>query len=49
MIYILDSTYFYPLFTSFIGYMILITCIVIYISYIIVIKKIMNVGDINNV
>ena len=45
LIYLLDNTYFTPLFTSTIGYLVLITCICIYVSYILVIKKIMKMGD----
>ena len=44
LIFILDSTYFYPLFTSTIGYFVILACIVLYVTYIIVIKRIMKVG-----
>ncbi len=43
-IYLLDSTYFTPLFTSTIGYIIIGIIIILYISYIMVIKRIMKVG-----
>ncbi len=43
-IYILDSTYFTPLFTSFFGYVILILSLIIYLSYILIIKRLMKVG-----
>lgn len=45
VIFILDNTYFYPLFTSFFGYIIIIICFLIYISYIFIIKKLMKLGD----
>jgi len=44
-IFILDNTYFYPLFTNMIGYLIIITCILLYVTYIIVIKRLMKAGD----
>ena len=43
-IYLLDSTYFNPLFGSTLGYVILSLIVLIYITYIITIKKIMKVG-----
>ena len=43
-IYLLDSTYFNPLFGSTLGYIILSLIVLIYITYIITIKKIMKVG-----
>lgn len=47
LIYILDSTYFNPLFESTLGILIMITCLVLYITYIIVVKKVMKLGDYN--
>lgn len=44
MILVLDSTYFYPFFTSSLGYFMMALCFLIYIAYIFIIKKIMNVG-----
>lgn len=44
LIFILDSTYFYPLFTNTIGYFVILTCIILYITYIVVIKRVMKVG-----
>ena len=43
-IYLLDSTYFNPLFTGGLGYLIIALILLLYISYIVVIKKIMKVG-----
>lgn len=45
VIFILDRTYFVPLFTTLIGKIILVLCIIIYISYIIVVKKITKLKD----
>lgn len=45
VIFILDSTYFMPLFTSTFGYLIIGLCLIIYLSYILIIKKIMKLGD----
>lgn len=45
IIFILDSTYFMPLFTNPIGYFIIGICILIYIFYILIIKKLMKLGD----
>ena len=45
LIYILDNTYFNPLFESTLGILIMITCLVLYITYIIVVKKVMKLGD----
>ena len=45
-IYLLDNTYFTPLFSSSIGYIIMLLCIIIYLSYILIIKRIMNVGGV---
>lgn len=42
-IYLLDSTYFNPLFTG-LGYLIIALILLLYISYIVVIKRIMKVG-----
>ena len=47
LIYILDNTYFNPLFESTLGILIMITCLVLYITYIIVVKKVMKLGDYN--
>ena len=44
-IYLLDNTYFNPLFNSSLGILIVITCLILYITYIIVIKRIMKMGD----
>lgn len=44
-IYLLDNTYFNSLFTSSLGYFVLILCILLYVSYIFVIKRIMKIGD----
>lgn len=44
VIFILDNTYFNILFKSSLGYLILITSIVIYITYIIIVKKVMKLG-----
>lgn len=41
----LDNTYFIPLMTNTIGYFIIFLCILLYVFYIIVIKRIMKVGD----
>lgn len=46
IMFLLDNTYFYPFFTSTLGYLIIIICIIIYISYIMIIKKIMKLGDV---
>jgi len=48
MIFVLDSTYFYPLFTNTLGYLIILMCIILYITYIFIVKRIMKVG-VNNV
>lgn len=45
VIFIIDRTYFVPLFTTLIGKIILVLCIIIYISYIIVVKKITKLKD----
>jgi len=45
VIFLLDSTYFMPLFTSSLGYFIIFLCIIIYISYILIIKKMMKLGE----
>lgn len=45
VIFILDRTYFVPLFTTLIGKVILILCIIIYISYIVVVKRITRLKD----
>jgi len=45
IIFILDNTYFNPLFKSPFGYFVIILCLVLYISYILIIKKIMKLGD----
>lgn len=44
-IYVLDNTYFAPMLTSTLGYIIILICLSLYISYIFIIKKIMKVGD----
>ena len=45
VIYVLDNSYFMPLFSNIIGYSIVFISILLYIAYIFVIKKIMKVGD----
>lgn len=45
LIYFLDNTYFNPLFNSGLGILIVITCLVLYITYIMIVKKIMKIGD----
>ena len=45
VIYILDNTYFTILFTNTIGYLIIFICIILYITYIFIVKKIVNIGD----
>ena len=45
VIYMLDSSYFYPLFTNIFGYIILIVCTILYIGYIFIITRIMKVDD----
>lgn len=45
VIFILDNTYFNPLFQSLFGYLIIIMCIILYITYILIIKRIMKLGD----
>lgn len=47
IIYLLDNNYFTPLFNSVLGIFIIITCLVLYITYIIVVKKIMKIGEFN--
>ncbi len=43
-IYLIDNTYFNPLFSSVFGYLILLISIIIYLSYIIVVRKVMKIG-----
>ena len=45
VIFVLDNTYFIPLLTNTLGYIIITLCIILYVLYIIVIKNIMKVGD----
>lgn len=45
VIYLLDRTYFYPLFNNPLGIMILIIIGIIYISYIIVVKRIIRIKE----
>lgn len=45
VIYLLDSTYFNPLFKSFFGYLIIVFVITLYTVYIIVVKKIVNIKE----
>ncbi|MDD5979954.1 MAG: type II secretion system F family protein [bacterium] len=45
IIYILNPTYFNPLFTTLIGRIIIVISIIIYISYIIIVKKITNLKE----
>ena len=45
LIYILDPTYFNPLFNSFLGIMILIFILIIYISYIFVVRKVIDIKE----
>ena len=44
-IYILDNTYFMPLVSSTLGYLIIIICVIIYVSYIFIVRKMMKIGD----
>lgn len=44
VIYFLDNTYFVPLFRNIFGYLIIIVSCILYISYIFIIKKMMNLG-----
>ncbi len=44
-IYFLDNNYFNPMFKNALGYVIIAICLVLYITYIFIIKKIMNIGD----
>ena len=44
-IYILDSSYFLPLVSNTLGYLIILICLVIYIGYIFVVRKMMKIGD----
>lgn len=45
VIYFLDNTYFMPLFSKVVGYIVVIISIMLYITYIIVVRKVMKVGD----
>ena len=45
IIYLLDSTYFNPLFTNMFGYIILGLIVVMYIVYIIIVKKVINIKE----
>ena len=45
VIYVLDSSYFIPLFSNILGYIVVILSIALYTTYIIVVKKVMKVGD----
>lgn len=45
LIYLLDPTYFNPLFTNIIGYIILFIVIMLYVSYIFVVKKVINIKE----
>ena len=45
IIYVLDNTYFIPLLTNTIGYLMILVCLILYISYILIVKRIMKVGD----
>ena len=45
IIYILDSTYFTPLFTNPLGIIIIVVIIVLYIMYIIIVKKIIKIKE----
>lgn len=45
IIYVLNPTYFNPLFTTIIGRIIIVISIIIYISYIIIVKKITNLKE----
>ena len=45
VIYVLDSMYFNPLFNNIFGYMIIVVCMVIYITYIIIVKNLLKVRD----
>lgn len=45
VIYILDPTYFNPLFTSVIGYFILMISMILYIGYILIVKKVIKIEE----
>ncbi len=45
IIYVLNPTYFNPLFTTIIGRIIIVISIIIYVSYIIIVKKITNLKE----
>ncbi len=44
VIYLLDNTYFIPLLTNIFGYLILFTCLTLYILYIVIVRNLMKVG-----
>ena len=45
VIFILDNTYFKALFASVIGYLVILICLILYVSYIIIVSRIMKMGD----
>ena len=46
VIYALDDTYFNILFVNTFGYLIILICLILYISYIFIIRKLMKVGNV---
>ena len=45
VIYSLDNTYFYPFFRNGLGYLIVLVCFTMYILYIVIIRRLMKIGD----
>jgi len=45
VIYILDNNYFSPLFNNIMGYIIMMICAILYVTYIVIVKRIMKIGD----
>ena len=45
VIYVLDNTYFLPLISSTMGYLVMFICVLLYISYIVIVKKVLKAGD----
>ena len=46
VIYALDNTYFNVLFVNTFGYLIIAFCLILYISYILIVRKVLRLGDI---
>lgn len=46
IIYILDPTYFSPLFSNVIGYLILFFVVALYVTYIFIVKKVINIKEV---